>query len=86
LEDKPELAAEPEVCLRVACACWTKRHINHFCDLDDIVHVTRRVNGGLNGLRMRKTYLARAKTALKGEDNVPIIWAGADYGPDLNFA
>ena len=30
--------------------------------------------------------LARAKTALKINDNVPIIWAGADYGTNANFA
>ena len=43
---------------------WDTRDINQAADLDDVVEVTRRVNGGANGLTDRETRLARIKTAL----------------------
>ena len=64
LEDEPELAAEPLISLRIACAYWTMRAINDPADADDLETVTRRVNGGLNGLEDRRRYLRRAKAAL----------------------
>ena len=66
LEANPELASDPAVAVQVACEFWRTKHINHFCDLDDIIHVTRRVNGGLNGLKQREKYLERAKAVLGG--------------------
>lgn len=64
LEENPELACDAAVAVQLACSFWQQNHINPFCDLDDIVHVTRRVNGGLNGLDQRKRLLLRAKAAL----------------------
>lgn len=40
---------------------WHKRGINRLADKDDLVLVTRRVNGGLNGLADRARYLDMAK-------------------------
>jgi putative chitinase len=64
LEDEPERAADPLTSLRIACEYWRSRDINAPADQDDLVTVTRRVNGGLNGLEDRRTYLSRAKAAL----------------------
>ncbi|MCL4189900.1 MAG: peptidoglycan-binding protein [Rhodobacteraceae bacterium] len=64
LEDQPELAADPLTSLRIACEYWKDRQISGPADADDLVTVTRRVNGGLNGLEDRRTYLRRARTAL----------------------
>ena len=71
LEEQPDLAADPAIAVRIACEFWKQKHINHFCDHDDIIHVTRRVNGGLNGIKQRTLYLARAKTALNGSIQSP---------------
>jgi putative chitinase len=65
LEDEPELAAVPAIALNVACAYWSERAINGFADADRLEAVTRRVNGGLNGLEDRRFYLERAKRALE---------------------
>ncbi len=64
LEDDPELAAEPVLSLRIACEYWKKRNINAACDDDDIVKVTKLINGGINGLEDRRGLTAKAKTAV----------------------
>ncbi len=64
LEGNPELAAEPVTSLIIACEYWKDRKINRHCDRDDLIRVTKAVNGGLNGLEDRRRYLGKAKTAL----------------------
>lgn len=60
----PELAAKPLLSLKIACEYWQSRDINVPADVDDLIAVTRAVNGGLNGLQDRKTYYRKAKTEL----------------------
>ncbi len=43
---------------------WSKRKLNAFADADDIITVTKKINGGFNGLSDRKMWLQRAKTVL----------------------
>ena len=63
LINNPDLAAVPATSLLIACDFWQVKHINTPCDRDDIITVTRLVNGGLNGLDSRREYLAKAKEA-----------------------
>lgn len=44
---------------------WDKKNLNRFADFDDIKTITRRVNGGLNGLDKREAWLKRAKLFIK---------------------
>lgn len=64
LEEQPEFAAEPAISLKIACEYWKSRKINAAADRDDLIKVTRLVNGGLNGLEDRQKYLQKAKVAL----------------------
>ncbi|HEU0097416.1 MAG TPA: peptidoglycan-binding protein [Allosphingosinicella sp.] len=66
LVDRPERAADPAVSLLIACEYWKERRggLNRFADQDDIVTITKAINGGTNGLDDRRRYLARAKQAL----------------------
>ncbi|NET38953.1 MAG: glycoside hydrolase family 19 protein [Cyanothece sp. SIO1E1] len=44
---------------------WNSRNLNRYADRDDLRQVTRRVNGGFNGLADRERYLRRAKLVLR---------------------
>ncbi|WP_337996239.1 glycoside hydrolase family 19 protein [Oleispirillum naphthae] len=71
LEDQPELLAEPEAACLSAGWYWETRGLNGIADTDDALKVTRRINGGTNGLEDRLANLRRTKKALglKVEDD-----------------
>lgn len=56
LVNKPFLAENPDIAMRIACNYWKLNNINKWADEDDIVMVTKLVNGGDNGLEGRKKY------------------------------
>lgn len=64
LERHPELAAIPSIGLLTACAYWADKGLNALADRDDVEGVTRKINGGTNGLADRKRRLADMKTLL----------------------
>ena len=64
LVNNPTLAAQPALSLKIACEYWKRHNINADCDRDDIQAVTRKVNGGLNGLSERITFTQKAKAAV----------------------
>jgi predicted chitinase len=65
LLDKPALVAEDaELCVDVAGWFWSKNQLNALADADDLSTLTRRINGGLNGLDDRRRLPGRAKALL----------------------
>lgn len=94
LENQPHMAAEPLISLRIACVYWKDRNINPLCDADDLVGVTRKVNGGTNGLEDRRRYLVKAKAALSapvvalmgtpGTFSIPAADGPAGYEPQTH--
>jgi putative chitinase len=61
LESHPEIVAFPSVGIWTACLFWTSRGLNALADQDDILGITKKVNGGTNGLADRKVWLTRTK-------------------------
>lgn len=57
----PHMVAELPDAAMVAGWYWQKRGLNRLADRDDVEAVTRRINGGTNGLADRKRRLAHAK-------------------------
>ncbi|MDX2009880.1 MAG: glycoside hydrolase family 19 protein [Myxococcaceae bacterium] len=65
LENRPTRAADPDVGFRVAGWYWKTRDLNALADRGDFVEITRRINGGLNGLADRQQAWARARAVLQ---------------------
>ena len=60
--DNPTLlASDPELAVDVAVWFWATRGLNEPADRDDLRLITRRINGGYNGLADRAAHLAQAK-------------------------
>jgi putative chitinase len=65
LIDSPELAATPAVGFRIAGLFWTLKKLNALADLENIREITRRINGGYNGLEDRIRRYESAKRILQ---------------------
>lgn len=65
LESNPELAARPDIALKVALAYWKRRGLGKLARRGDIRGVTKRINGGFNGLRDRTRKYQRFLKLLK---------------------
>lgn len=59
-----EVAQNPTVVVDAAGWYWNKNNLNRYADQDDIRNITRRINGGMNGLDDRQQYLNQAKQVL----------------------
>ena len=57
---QPELAATPEFAFATAGLYWQSNGLNELADAGDFVKITRRINGGTNGLPDRQKYHALA--------------------------
>uniref|UniRef100_A0AAU8GHX4 Endolysin n=2 Tax=unclassified Seunavirus TaxID=2494210 RepID=A0AAU8GHX4_9CAUD len=64
LVNHPELLEQPEYAVASAGWYWNMRNINAACDADDIVKITKLVNGGTNHLAERTAYYKKAKSVL----------------------
>lgn len=64
LVNKPELLEQPKYAVASAGWYWNARNINAACDADDIVRITKLVNGGTNHLAERTAYYKKAKSVL----------------------
>ncbi len=62
--DSPSLIAKSPGCFKSAMWFWWRNGINAIAETDNIREVTRKVNGGYNGLEQRSRLLAKAKLAL----------------------
>ena len=64
LVTEPALAGAPELAFATAGLFWQTNGLNELADAQDFVTITRRINGGTNGLADRQMYFARAKSVL----------------------
>jgi predicted chitinase len=75
----PPRAAMPDVAFRVAGLYWSKRGLNQLADMatdDSFTEITRRINGGTNGLADRQAFYAVARNVL----GVPLPGEAATRG------
>lgn len=64
LEESPELVEQPDTAVLTACEFWKVRALSTLADqgMDDTI--TRRINGGTNGIEDRRALVARMKSLL----------------------
>lgn len=70
----PARAALPELAFRIAGLFWSKKGLNELADRgtpEAFREITRRINGGFNGLEDRQKFYAVARTVL-GVVDVPV--------------
>ncbi len=60
----PELLEQPEFACRSAAWFWWNNGCNELADKRDFLTITKRINGGLNGLEDRQLLLGRANGVL----------------------
>ena len=65
LMKNPDLIiSNAEICMKTACWFWDKNNLNTLADKDDVKTITKRINGGYNGIEDRESILKRAKSVL----------------------
>lgn len=91
LVSNPDLAAEPHNSLLLAIAYWKALGLNEWADKDDILAVSRGINGGNpkrniqpNGMEHRKAWYARiSKSFGKTESTETGVLKEGDSGPEV---
>jgi putative chitinase len=80
-EDATDYVRTKEGAIESACWFWKENNINKYCDSNDIVRMTKRINGGTIGLADRKKHYAHALEVLGGhvsfdedDDDVNTPW------------
>lgn len=66
LVDSPELLEQASNAAQSAAWFWNSHGLNDLADIGDFNTITRRINGGLNGLANRLALYATCKAALGG--------------------
>lgn len=61
IERHPEIAAFPSIGLHLALEYWKVNGLNTLADADNVLGITKLINGGTNGLEDRKAHLAKVK-------------------------
>ncbi len=62
--EHPEILETPENACRTAAWFWKTRGLSALADKEAFELITRKINGGLNGLEDRKALYAVAKSVL----------------------
>lgn len=62
--NNPDLLLRESDALIAALWFWTANDLNKYADKDDILTITKRINGGLTGINDRKTQVSKFKKIL----------------------
>lgn len=72
-EEAAEYVATPKGAVESACWFWDTNKLNKIADTDDVVLMTRRINGGKIGLEDRQKRYAAAIKILGGKVDLPEV-------------
>ena len=65
LIEHPELLEQPINAVISACYYWQSHGLSDYADKDNVITITKKINGGTNGLPDRVAYLNKAKQFIK---------------------
>ena len=77
-EEAAEYVATPKGAVESACWFWDTNKLNKIADTDDVVLMTRRINGGNIGLDDRRKRYARAIEVLGGKVDLKSVSVSED--------
>jgi putative chitinase len=63
--NNPEMVSSPEYAVLSACWYWKKNRLNQYADSCDNITLTKRINGGTNGLDDRIKYYNKIRSILE---------------------
>ena len=64
LMNHPERVEQPDLAMLAAGWYWSRNDLNRLADRDDLLSITKRINGGTNGLEDRIRYFLNAEKVL----------------------
>jgi putative chitinase len=82
-EQAADYVATEKGAVESACWFWDTNKLNTIADTDDVVLMTRRINGGNIGLEDRQQRYNRALPLLEGKNPTPPAAAAAPAGVDM---
>lgn len=86
-EEATDYVRTPKGAIESACWFWKTNNINRYCDADDILRMTKRINGGTIGLADRKKHYAHALEVLGGKVKFPAhITSIEDDNDDITYS
>jgi predicted chitinase len=77
LVGNPDLAATLQFAFSTAALFWKRNGLNELADIQDFITITKRINGGLNGLAERQKYYEVAKNVLGAEEPASFAFSAA---------
>ena len=84
-----KIADDPSLAVDAAVWFWQTHNLNEVADRDDVITLTKRINGGLNGLDDRERLLLRAKWFLASPapdpETVKLMHAMEAAGEELEW-
>jgi putative chitinase len=84
LVGNPDLATTPQYAFSTAGLYWKLNGLNELADVQDFTTITRKINGGLNGLAEREKYYEIAKDALSAADADDFAFSSPFNPPNEN--
>jgi predicted chitinase len=82
LVGNPDLVTTPQYAFSTAGLFWKSNGLNELADVQDFISITKRINGGLNGLQERQKYYEIAKNTLSADepDDLALTAPSAESG------
>lgn len=72
-EEAAGYVATPKGAVESACWFWDANKLNEIADTDDVERITKKINGGNNGLADRVARYEKAMADMNDDDDVPDI-------------